>query len=99
MAEPTAGPADGVFGPSTRTLTVRFFAAAKAAAGTGEARIPVAPGATVDDLLGALAERYGTELGGVVAHSSFLLDGIGVDRADRIGTAAGLDILPPFAGG
>lgn len=99
MVEPTASRTGRDPGVSTRALTVRFFAAAKAAAGTGEVRIPVAPDATVDDLLGALVERYGTELGGVVAHSSFLLDGTGVDRADRIGSAAGLDILPPFAGG
>lgn len=99
MAEPTVSSTGRDPSVSTRSLTVRFFAAAKAAAGTGEVQIPVAPDATVDDLLGALAEHYGTELGGVVAHSSFLLDGIGVDREDRIGTAAGLDILPPFAGG
>lgn len=93
MADPTASADAG------RSLTVRFFAAAKAAAGTGEVRVSVASEATVDDLLGLLAEQYGTELSRVVAHSSFLLDGTGVERGDPIGVAAGLDILPPFAGG
>lgn len=82
-----------------RKVTVRFFAAAKAAAGTGEVRLPIADGATLDDLLGVLAEKYGTQLSAVIAHSSFLLDGAGVERTDPIGTAVGLDILPPFAGG
>ena len=88
-----------VSGTATRTVTVRFFAAAKAAAGTGEVRTRVAAAATVDELLGALATQYGAGLSAVVAHSSFLLDGVGVERSDLVGDASGLDILPPFAGG
>ena len=99
MAESAVGTGTTVGDDPTRPLTVRLFAAAKAAAGTGEVHVPVTPEATVDDLLGTLTEQFGAVLSGVVAHSSFLLDGVGVEREALIGTAAGLDILPPFAGG
>jgi molybdopterin converting factor small subunit len=53
-------------------VTVRFWAAAKAAAGTGS---EAAHAETVGELLGELAERHGPELGRVLVRCSVLVDG------------------------
>ena len=85
---------------ATRTLTVRYFAAAKAAAGTPEETVELAAGATVADAVGALRAGHGAELDRVLDRCSFLLDEVAVrDRGTVIGDAAVLDVLPPFAGG
>ncbi|MER5671398.1 MoaD/ThiS family protein [Pseudonocardia alni] len=84
----------------TRTLTVRYFAAAKAAAGTGEETVELPDGATVADAVAALGTAHGPELGQVLLRCSFLLDEVAVrDRSAAVGGAATLDVLPPFAGG
>lgn len=84
----------------TRTLTVRYFAAAKAAAGTGEEAVELAAGATVADAVAALGTAHGPELERVLLRCSFLLDEVAVrDRSAVVGGAATLDVLPPFAGG
>lgn len=85
---------------TTRTLTVRYFAAAKAAAGTPTETVPLPAGATVADAVGALRAAHGAELGRVLDRCSFLLDEVAVrDRSAVLGDAATLDVLPPFAGG
>jgi molybdopterin synthase sulfur carrier subunit len=84
----------------TRTLTVRYFAAAKAAAGTGEETVEIPGGATVADAVAALGTAHGPELEQVLLRCSFLLDEVAVrDRSTAVGGAATLDVLPPFAGG
>jgi len=84
----------------TTTLTVRYFAAARAAAGVEAEKVPVATGATVDDLLTTMRAQHGGEFARVLDRCSFLLDEVAVrDRATPLGTAATLDVLPPFAGG
>lgn len=84
----------------TRTLTVRYFAAAKAAAGTGEETVGLPGDATVADAVAALGTAHGPELGQVLLRCSFLLDEVAVrDRSATVGGAATLDVLPPFAGG
>ncbi len=76
---------------------MRFFAAARAAAGTGEAEHPAA---SVADLLQVLTQRYGDPLAGVLARSSYLVDGVAChDRAAPLPANATVDVLPPFAGG
>lgn len=85
---------------ATRTLTVRYFAAAKAAAGTAEETIGLAAGATVADAVDAVRAAHGPELGRVLERCSFLLDEVAVrDRSAALGGAGALDVLPPFAGG
>jgi sulfur-carrier protein len=84
----------------TRTVTVRYFAAAKAAAGTGEETIELPLEATVADVLGALRAAHGSDLSRVLERCSFLLDEVAVRRHDLpLGDSSTIDVLPPFAGG
>jgi molybdopterin converting factor small subunit len=85
---------------ATRTLTVRYFAAAKAAAGTAEETIELPSEFTLDDVLGALRAGHGPELGRVLERCSFLVDEVAARRHDLpLGEASAVDVLPPFAGG
>ena len=84
---------------ATIEVTVRYFAAARAAAGTETETVTVAPGSTVTDLLAELRTR-GEKLATVLDRCSFLCDGIAVrDRCKPLETRQTLDVLPPFAGG
>ncbi|CRK61289.1 Molybdenum cofactor biosynthesis protein MoaD [Alloactinosynnema sp. L-07] len=81
-------------------VTVRYFAGARVAAGVQEESISLPADATVADALTALVDRHGDALSRVLRASSFLLDGVAVrDRSLPLGDRAGLDVLPPFAGG
>ena len=80
-------------------VTVRFFAAARAAAGTETDLVSVHQGATVADVVSELRCRS-DELGRVLLRCSFLCDGIAVrDQATELRSGQTLDVLPPFAGG
>jgi molybdopterin converting factor small subunit len=82
------------------TVTVRYFAAARAAAGVELERLDVPAGGTVHDLLVAARARHGAELARVLERCSFLLDEVAVrDPATALPDDATLDVLPPFAGG
>lgn len=81
-------------------VTVRYFAAARAAAGTHSENVEISDGATVGDALDAIVARHGESLGKVLPACSFLLDSVAVrDRDTLLPPAAELDVLPPFAGG
>lgn len=85
---------------TTSTVAVRYFAAARAAAGVEIEKIQLPSGATVDAALAALREQHGAELARVLERCSFLLDEVAVrDRTTVLGDGATLDVLPPFAGG
>jgi molybdopterin synthase sulfur carrier subunit len=83
------------------TVTMRYWAAAKDAAGVAEQRI------TADTLAAALAKAAETDNAGllrdVLARSSFLIDGDPVGRraAECVPLREGnvIEVLPPFAGG
>jgi molybdopterin converting factor small subunit len=80
-------------------VTIRYFAAARAAAGFDDEIVGVAPGTTVAALLHSLGERN-PELAKVLSRSSYLCDGIAVrDLGMTLGDAQTVDVLPPFAGG
>jgi sulfur-carrier protein len=80
-------------------VVVRYFAAARAAAGVDEETLRIAPGATVADLVAELAARD-PKLATVLERCSFLCDGVAVrNRAEPLQTKQTLDVLPPFAGG
>ncbi|GFG54106.1 molybdopterin synthase sulfur carrier subunit [Mycolicibacterium agri] len=86
---------------STQTLqlTVRYFAAARAAAGIETETMHVAAGTTVGALVDMLATRS-EDLARVLQRCSFLRDGIAVrDDAVELVDGQTLDVLPPFAGG
>ncbi|MGH3812832.1 MAG: MoaD/ThiS family protein [Pseudonocardiaceae bacterium] len=81
-------------------VTVRYFAAARAAAGLPSEDVDIGDGATVADALETIASRHGDALRKVLAACSFLLDSVAVrDRATPLRPGAELDVLPPFAGG
>jgi molybdopterin converting factor small subunit len=82
------------------TVTMRYWAAAKDAAGVAEQQL------TADTLAGALSLagiNGGAQLRAVLDRSSFLIDGNPVGRraADSVELADGnvIEVLPPFAGG
>ena len=82
------------------TVTVRYYAAARAAAGVETESVEVPPGATVDILLKTVRARHGDEFGRVLDRCSFLLDEVAVrDRDSPLHDDALVDVLPPFAGG
>ena len=89
--------------PAAVAVRVRYFAGARAAAGTDEETVRVASDSgevDVTTVIEALLDRHGRRLAGVVPACSFLLDGVAVrDRSARVPTDATLDVLPPFAGG
>lgn len=79
-------------------VTVRLFAAARAAA--GHDRVDVSPG-TLAEVVNELTERY-PGLGPVLPRCSYLLDEMAVHgdhRGITLVDGSTLDVLPPFAGG
>jgi molybdopterin synthase sulfur carrier subunit len=80
-------------------VTVRYFAAARAAAGTEQETLTVATGTTVAQLVEILRLRSG-ELDRVLQRCSYLCDSIAIrDVATVIESGQTVDVLPPFAGG
>ena len=80
-------------------VTVRFFAAARAAAGAETDSLTLGPGATVAELVSELCCRS-DELAHVLQRCSFLCDGVAVrNRAITLQSGQIVDVLPPFAGG
>ncbi|MFD9910483.1 MoaD/ThiS family protein [Streptomyces sp. NPDC059063] len=80
--------------------TIRYWAAAKAAAGIAEE--PYAE-ATLADALSAARARHPGELERVLLRCSFLVDGdpVGTRAHETVRLAEGgtVEVLPPFAGG
>jgi molybdopterin converting factor small subunit len=77
-------------------VTVRYWAAARAAAGTAEEQLEAATVAELVDRAGAL---HGPTLGAVLARCAFLVDGVRARPQDRLAGGATVEALPPFAGG
>ena len=79
---------------------LRYFAAAKAAAGLGEESLDAA---TLAEALTLAENRHGARLAQVLAGCSFVVDGhpVGTRSHDTVALApdAVVDCLPPFAGG
>jgi molybdopterin converting factor small subunit len=87
----------------TISVSVRYYAGARAAAGVAEERLtlasPRATPATVGTLVEELAARHGAELARVLAASSIIVDEVGAGREQTLDDGAQVDVLPPFAGG
>jgi sulfur-carrier protein len=80
-------------------VTVRYFAAARAAVGLDHESVDLPSGTTVAALRSTLAERHGDRLARVLAASSFLVDEITTAPDRVVPDGALVDVLPPFAGG
>lgn len=80
-------------------ITIRYFAAAAAAAGTEQESWPRAE--SLAQLRTELVQAHGPEMARVLRAGSFLINGV-VRRDDgeieRTGDLT-VDVLPPFAGG
>jgi len=76
-------------------VTVRYWAAARAAAGTDS---DTHPGATVGDVVDAAVAAH-PALARVASVASFLLDGRKVGRNEPVAEGGTVEVLPPFAGG
>jgi sulfur-carrier protein len=77
--------------------TVRYFAAARAAAGVPEETIAAT---SIAELTATAADRHGEALRRVLASCSFLVDGLACrDPGMALPEASTVDVLPPFAGG
>jgi sulfur-carrier protein len=77
--------------------TVRYFAAARAAAGTPEESIEAG---SLDELITVLGRQHGERLTLVLKACSYLVDGLARhDRAAPLPGHCTVDVLPPFAGG
>lgn len=91
-----AGSSGGAAGPST--VNVRYFAAARAAAGVPEE--PAPGGINLGELADVLGIRHGERLATVLKVASFLVNGVVQhDREQSLPPDATVDVLPPFAGG
>ena len=77
-------------------VTVRYWAAAKAAAGVAEEALDAA---TVGELLDRAGAAHGPELARVLVRCSVLVDGLRARPADSLADGAVVEVLPPFAGG
>jgi sulfur-carrier protein len=79
------------------TVTVRYFAGARAAAGVDTEELDAA---TLDELVGQIVGEHGEKLERVLTACSFLVDGTTTrDRSVSLGPGTVVDVLPPFAGG
>lgn len=85
------------------TVTLRFFAGARAVAGVDEVASVTDQEPTIGALLDALTPAPGVEpdeLASVLGRCSFLVDGVTTrDRAAVVPAGAVVDVMPPFAGG
>jgi molybdopterin synthase sulfur carrier subunit len=88
-------------------VNVRYFAAARAAAGVDEEHFELADGATVASLVAAILAVARPEppagtppLARILSRSSFLLNEVAVrDDSAQLLPGDVVDVLPPFAGG
>lgn len=81
--------------PTSTSVTVRYWAAARAATGVEEEHRP--PGLVGEVLAAAAADH--PALQPVLAVASILRDGVSADAAERAEAGTTLEVLPPFAGG
>ena len=97
-------PADGSVS-AVGDVTVRYWAAARSAAGVEAETVPVGDGATLADVLAAVRSRHGarSRLAAVLAACSVLVGDrpVGSRAPEDVPVWPGetVEMLPPFAGG
>lgn len=77
-------------------VTVRYFAAAREAAGCPSEQVPAG---SVGELRRVLVDRHGQRMAEVLAMSSLVCDGVRPHDHDTLTADSRVDVLPPFAGG
>lgn len=78
------------------TGTIRYWAAARAAAGTPEESYV---GSTLAEALAAAEAAHGPKLARVLGSCSFLVQGQRARPGTRLVDGDVIEVLPPFAGG
>ena len=83
---------------ATRSIEIRYFAAAADAAGCAKETIEVASGTTLETVRDAVLARHGASMEPILRVSAYL---VGEEMTRELGSPVGdrVDILPPFAGG
>ena len=76
--------------------TLRLFAQARVAAGTGRDELP---GGTVGEVLDAAVSRFGDDFAAVLDVSSIWVNGVDADRSTVVSTADEVAVRPPVSGG
>jgi molybdopterin synthase sulfur carrier subunit len=76
--------------------TLRLFAAAREAAGTGRDHVP---GATIGDVLDEAVRRYGPHFAEVLGTCRVWRNGDEADRTTPVGDDDEVAVLPPVSGG
>jgi molybdopterin converting factor small subunit len=76
--------------------TLRLFAAAREAAGTGTATID---GATVGEVLATAVQRFGPSFEAVLASCRVWLNGDQAEPGQSVGDGDEVAVLPPVSGG
>lgn len=76
--------------------TLRLFAQAREAAGTGSDELP---GATVAELLTAAQQRYGSEFTQVAGTCKVWVNGRPAEGSTTVGHTDEVALLPPVSGG
>ena len=82
----------------TVAVTVRYWAAARAAAGVDAQTLELAAPTTVGAVVDAAVAAH-PQLRRVARVATFLLDGRSVGRDATVEDGARVEVLPPFAGG
>ena len=83
----------------SNTITVRYFAGARAATGIDQELLPTTDSWPLEDLAGHLAQRHGPALARILAAASFLVNETAGTRDRVVPVGSVVDVLPPFAGG
>ena len=77
--------------------TVRYFAGARAAAGTSSETVDAG---SVKELVDLLEQKHGEKLTTLLGACSFLVDGLACrEPSTALTPDTTVDVLPPFAGG
>ena len=77
-------------------VRVRLFAALRLLAGASEVLVP---GRTVGEVVDAIAGAHGERFAGIVAVSSFVVNGERANRTTAVADGDEVAILPPVSGG
>src|SRR5215207_5710204 len=96
VAPRPSGGRPGRGGPTMAAGTIRYWAAARTAAGLAEESWS---GSTLGEVLAAAADRHGPELARVLSVASFLVDGTRTRSEASLEDGSTIEVLPPFAGG
>lgn len=83
---------------SSGSITVRYWAGARAAAGIEDEQVTTPPGRTVEELVADLGARH-PQLVGVLRVATLLRDGRALERRGELVDGDLVEVLPPFAGG